>query len=220
MTDNMVEYYKKRAKEYEEIYEWRDPNRQNEQDKLAKAVKDTFKGKMVLDIGCGTGYWTKIYSYVAESIVGIDINQSVLEIAKSKEYGCPVKFRIMDAFKLDFPENMFTGALASFWLSHVEIEKIDEWIDQMHKVMKPGAVIFIADNTYIEGIGGRLVTKEGDPNTYKMRTLNDGSHHLIIKNYFSTEKLVEIFSKHTKGISEKNVFHGNCFWWIKYHLIK
>ncbi|MHA2394613.1 MAG: class I SAM-dependent methyltransferase [Promethearchaeota archaeon] len=119
MSNNMVEYYKKRAKEYEEIYEWRDPNRQKEQDKLKKAVLEAFRGKRVLDIGCGTGYWTKIYSDVAEKIVGIDINQSVLKIAQSKEYGCPVKFQIMDAFKLEFPKNLFTGALASFLLSHV-----------------------------------------------------------------------------------------------------
>ena len=76
--------------------------------------------------------------------------------------------------------------------------------------------MFIGDNTFIEGIGGKLQTKPNDPNTYKLRTLNDGSQHLIVKNYFTTEELVELFSAYNKGVNEKNVFIGKCFWWISY----
>jgi hypothetical protein len=60
------------------------------------------------------------------------------------------------------------------------------------------------------------LTKPDDPNTYKLRTLNDGTQHLIIKNYFTTEELVEYFSACSKGIDEKNVYMGKCFWWINY----
>jgi hypothetical protein len=83
-------------------------------------------------------------------------------------------------------------------------------------VLEPGARVFVADNTFIEGVGGKLVTKPGDPNTYKLRTLNDGSQHLIVKNYPSTRELVDLFGKHSAGVSEKNVFYGKCFWWISY----
>jgi hypothetical protein len=53
-------------------------------------------------------------------------------------------------------------------------------------------------------------------NTY--RTLNDGSQHLIVKNYFDKNELIDIFSRHSKGLLDKNVFYGNCFWWITYNL--
>ncbi len=215
MSDDMVKYYKDRAKEYEEIYEWRDPKRQEEQDLMQSELKKAFKGRRMLDIGCGTGYWTQRLSSTAERIVGIDINEAVLEIARSKEYGCPTEFMVMDAYNMEFDER-FTGVLASFMLSHVLKEDIPSWLDHVHEFLEPGARVFFADNTYIEGVGGVLQTKPDDPNTYKLRTLNDGSQHLIVKNYFTTEELVKLFSKHSKGVNEKNVFIGKCFWWITY----
>jgi len=216
----MIKYYRDRAGEYEQIYEWRDPHRQEEQDRLGEELKQAFRGRNVLDIGCGTGYWTERVSETAERIMGIDINEAVLEIAGSKTYGCPTEFRQIDAYSMDFPPDTFTGALASFWLSHVHREDVDGWIEHMHSVLAPGARVFIADNTYIEGVGGRLVAKEGDPNTYKLRTLNDGSQHLIVKNYFTAEELVELFSRHTDVVTAGDVFHGRCFWWISYKLKK
>ena len=220
MSDDMVKYYRDRAREYEQIYEWRDPRRQEEQDFLGEELKQAFRGRKVLDIGCGTGYWAERVSETAERITGIDINETVLEIARSKTYGCPTEFRQMDAYSMEFLPYTFTGALATFWLSHVRREDMDVWIEHMHSVLAPGARVFIADNTYIEGVGGRLVTKDGDPNTYKLRTLNDGSQHLIVKNYFTAEELVELFSRHTDGVTLGNVFQGRCFWWICYKLKK
>ena len=217
MSDDMVKYYKDRAKEYEQVYEWRDPIRQEEQTHMGTEMKHYLSGKDVIDIGCGTGYWTQRVSKTARSIVGIDINQGVLDIAINKTYSCPTEFKVMDAYRVEYPENTFTGALASFWLSHVRREDLYVWIEQMHRVLKPGAHVFISDNTFIEGIGGDLVNKPGDPNTYKIRTLNDGSKHLIVKNYFTKD---ELFSRHSICITRKNVFHGRYFWWIKYTLNK
>ena len=220
MSDDMVKYYKDRAKEYEQVYEWRDPRRQEEQDLMKVEITSFLSGLDVIDIGCGTGYWTKIVSETARSIVGIDINQTVLDIAVSKTYRCPTEFKIMDAYRIDYPEKTFSGALASFWLSHVDRVNLDEWIRQMHRILKPGARVFISDNTFIEGIGGDLVTKPGDPNTYKLRTLDDGSKHLIVKNYFTKDELAELFGRHAIDISSENIYLGKCFWWIKYTLDK
>jgi len=215
MSEDMVKYYKDRAREYEEIYDWRDPKRQEEQDYMEAELKNVFRNRIVLDIGCGTGYWTQRISRTAESIVGIDINETVLEIARSKDYGCPVEYQIMDAYNMKF-EKRFTGVLASFMLSHVLKEDIHGWLAHVHSFLEPGARVFFADNTYIEGVGGKLQRKTGDPNTYKLRTLNDGSQHLIVKNYFSVDELVKLFGEHSSGLEEKNVFMGNCFWWINY----
>jgi ubiquinone/menaquinone biosynthesis C-methylase UbiE len=216
MSDEMVKYYKNRAKEYEEIYEWRDPYRQQEQELLEKILKKRFKGRNILDIGCGTGYWTQRISETADSITGIDINETVLEIARMKEYSCPTNFYVMDAYNMTF-EKKFNGTLATFMLSHVLKQDIPNWLDHIHCFLDPGAQVFFADNTYIEGIGGKLQTKPNDDNTYKLRTLNNGSQHLIVKNYFSSEELIELFSEHGQNVTEKNVFMGKCFWWISYH---
>ena len=220
MSGDLVKYYKDRAKEYEQVYEWRDPRRQEEQDLMGAEMMNFLSDIDVIDIGCGTGYWTQIISKTARSIVGIDINQTVLDIANSKTYRCPTEFKVMDAYRIDYPEKTFGGALTSFWLSHIRREDLDGWIKQMHRVLKPGAHVFVSDNTFIEGVGGDLVNKPGDPNTYKLRTLNDGSKHLIVKNYYTKDELLELFSRHTGFVTGENIFHGKCFWWIKYTLDK
>lgn len=43
----------------------------------------------------------------------------------------------------------------------------------------------MADNIYIEGIGGKLIIKENDDNTYKIRELSNGTIYEIIKNHYS-----------------------------------
>jgi ubiquinone/menaquinone biosynthesis C-methylase UbiE len=213
---DMVRYYRDRAKEYEEVYEWRDAYRQEEQTKMGLELSEALKNKRILDIGCGTGYWTQKLSTVAKNITGIDVNEAVLEIARSKQFSCPVEFLRMDAYDMRFPDDHFTGVLASFWLSHIPRQKINDWIRHMHSQLEPGAQVFIVDNTYISGLGGELVRKPNDMNTYKLRTLNDGSQHLIIKNYFETQEITEIFGRHSRDVSEENIFMGNCFWWINY----
>jgi len=215
MSEDMIKYYRDRAKEYEQVYDWRDPYRQEEQLLMEKEMKEYLAGTNLIDIGCGTGYWTSRVSETAKSIVGIDINQSVLDIALNKTYKCPTEFKIMDAYNIQYPEKTFTGSLASFWLSHVRLENLDQWIIQMHKKLKPNARVFISDNSYIERISGELIRKADDKNTYRLRTLNDGSKHLIIKNYFTKEELYTIFNTHSK-INIENIFQGKCFWWIKY----
>jgi ubiquinone/menaquinone biosynthesis C-methylase UbiE len=216
MSEDMVKYYRGRAREYEEIYEWRDPDRHEEQEFMSIELKKTFRGRRVLDVGCGTGYWTQRISETAESIVGIDINETVLEIAQSKKYSCPVKFLVMNVHNMDFGEIKYNGITASFMLSHILKQDIPRWIEHVHSVIEPRTNVFFADNNYIDGIGGKLKIKPNDPNTYKLRTLKDGTQHLIVKNYFITDEIVGLFSEHSEGISEKNVFMGRCFWWINY----
>jgi cyclopropane fatty-acyl-phospholipid synthase-like methyltransferase len=47
-----------------------------------KAILPYVKGKVVLDIGCGSGYATYEYSKVAKSIVGLDISAEALKFAR------------------------------------------------------------------------------------------------------------------------------------------
>jgi ubiquinone/menaquinone biosynthesis C-methylase UbiE len=214
----LVEYYRQRAKEYEDVYYWKDPHRQDEQTIMANTIKASLAGRGVLDVACGTGWWDRILSETARSITGLDINGEVLEIARTKEYRCPTRFEVGDAYEPPYPPASFDGALSTFWLSHIPKAKLHEWIDTLHRVLKPGSRVFLADNTNVPGIGGPVVTKEGDENTYKLRTLKDGSQHMVLKNYYSKSELIEIFREHTEGFSEENVFHGYCFYWVDYRV--
>ncbi len=217
MSD-LVDYYKQRAKEYEDVYYWTDPHRQYEQGLMGERIKLSLAGRDVIDFACGTGWWDKILSETARSITGLDINEDVLAVARSKEYKCPTKFQKGDAYQPPYTEPTFDGALATFWLSHIPKDNLHSWIDTLHSVLKPGSRVFIAENTNIAGLGGPIVRKEGDENTYKLRTLKDGSQHTVMKNYYSIEELVETFGSHISSFGKENVFHGHCFYWVDYHV--
>lgn len=217
MSD-IVEYYRRRAREYEEIYEWRDPYRQEEQELLGDAMKGSLSGRWVLEVACSTGYWTRVLSESARMITATDIGEEVMELAKRKRYRCPVRFRREDAYDLSFDDASFDGGFAFSWFSHIPRHRIDPFLKGFHRVLQDGSRVLIADNVYIQGIGGELIKKEGDANTYKHRALKDGSEFTIVKNYFSTEELVEVFGRHVAGFSEENVFYGKCFWYVDYEL--
>ena len=65
MESSMVNYYAERAKEYERIYE--KPERQEELRQLRDLVQRTFADTHVLEIACGTGYWTEVIARSAAS---------------------------------------------------------------------------------------------------------------------------------------------------------
>jgi len=48
--DSLVEYYVRRAGEYEEVYGWRDPDRYREQEMLAIAIRDSLRERDVLEV--------------------------------------------------------------------------------------------------------------------------------------------------------------------------
>ena len=56
---NLKEYYSKRAKEYDAVYRRNIPVRIKEQEYIRKEIARLFKDKYVLELACGTGYWTK-----------------------------------------------------------------------------------------------------------------------------------------------------------------
>lgn len=216
----MKNYYKKRAQEYEEIYYRDDPVRQREQRRIARALKRTMAGRSVVEVACGTGYWTVFASKTAKKITATDAVNDVLEIARQKKYGCPIEFRVEDAYKLSFPDNAFTAGLANFWFSHIPKQKIKTFLKGLHRVLRGGSYVFMADNVYMPSVGGKLVRKSGDQNTYKLRKLKDGSETLVLKNYYTANELLEIFRKYDFSITIKNVFYGKCFWYVSYQLSK
>ncbi len=217
MSD-LVEYYRERAEEYDEIYEWRDPHRQEEQLILGEAIKESLEGRRVLEVACGTGYWTRILSQTAESIMATDLGENVMELAQEKEYACPVTFRKEDAYNLSFSNGSFDGGFSFSWFSHIPRKRLDSFLKGFHRVLEAGSRVFMADNAYIPGVGGKLIKQAGSEDTYKKRTLKDGREFTIIKNYYSVDDLKMMFSRHVKGFDLDNIFLGNCFWYVSYEI--
>src|SRR6185369_1018936 len=88
----MKEYYDRRAPEYESIYGRDDAVRREEQSALAAVIREAARDRDVLDVACGTGYWTKEAAATARSAVGVDASPAMLEEARAKQLGRSVRF--------------------------------------------------------------------------------------------------------------------------------
>ena len=102
-------YYDKRAQEHEKVYTKRDPVWRKELEVIAAAMTEALRGRRVLEIACGTGFWTEIVGRVANHVIAIDVSEEMLEIAK-KRSGCSnVEYRRGDAYALDSVPSKFNA---------------------------------------------------------------------------------------------------------------
>ena len=150
MNRNMQLYYAQRASEYDRIYARSE--RQADLGQLKTYLSVCFKGLDVLEIACGTGYWTQYAAESAHSILATDINADMLQIAASRDYPkCPVTFRLGDAFNLrDVPSGHDAGLAGFFW-SHVPMTRRNELINTFHSRLKEYSPVIWLDNRYQEG---------------------------------------------------------------------
>jgi ubiquinone/menaquinone biosynthesis C-methylase UbiE len=214
----LTEYYSQRAHEYESIYHRDDPVRQAEQREIANKIRALCKRRRVLEVACGTGYWTRAAATVATQICAVDLSAEMINIARTKSYTpAQVDFQIADAYALTALPGDFDAAFAVFWFSHVPKGRLQEFLLQFHAMLKPQATVFMADNVFVPGLGGELVSDPASPDTFKLRKLKDGSVHRILKNYYSESELHEIFSTCATALC---VTIGQCFWQVSYTLRK
>ncbi|MEF3303795.1 class I SAM-dependent methyltransferase [Paenibacillus sp. GYB003] len=212
-ASDLQRYYGARASEYESVYERDDPGYREELAHLSARIVQTVRNRSVLELACGTGYWTEKAAGAASRIVGVDIRPEVIEIAESKRLPGTVRFMIGDAYKPESIPGQFDAALACFWLSHVPKNKLSDFLARLHARLGSGAAVFMADNVYVEGRGGPLIVKEDAEDTYKLRTLADGTQHEIVKNYYTERELRELFEPVSRHLT---VFAGGSFWFVSY----
>jgi ubiquinone/menaquinone biosynthesis C-methylase UbiE len=84
-TAGLEKYYADRAGEYDRVY--LKPERQSDLRKLELLLGQEFKGLDVLEIACGTGYWTQFIARSAGKILAIDYNPETIQIARNRYYG-------------------------------------------------------------------------------------------------------------------------------------
>ncbi len=208
----MLEYYDQRASEYDKVYQ--KPERQKNLRELESIHETIFKGLNILEIACGTGYWTQFIAKSAHSILATDYNSEVIKIAKSRNYyECKISFMQSDAYSLENINGSFSGGYCGFWWSHIPRSRTEEFLYKFHSKLLPGSKVVMIDNRYVEGSSTPISRTSDTGDTYQLRKLEDGSEHEVLKNFPSEEELIETF----KGTSfEFKVVLLDYFWLITY----
>ena len=213
-SPELVEYYRRRAGEYEAIYA--KPERQADLAVLRKEVPQRLAGRRVLEIACGTGYWTALVAPLAAGVVATDMAEEPMAIARSKAYP-PGRVRFAPADAYDLPDALgrFDAALAMFWWSHIPLKQIGSFLTSLHRRLEPGARVIVFDNLYIDGSSTPIAERDAEGNTYQLRHLADGTQNRVLKNFPSEEELHTVIRPHATRFSYRALEY---YWLAEYEL--
>jgi SAM-dependent methyltransferase len=212
---SMQDYYARRAASYERIYHRAE--RQAELREIEAGLPGAFAGRQVLEIACGTGWWTPHGARDAASWLATDINAETLAVARTKVLPPCVRFAIVDAHTLaGLPAGAgFDAAFAGFWWSHVPLQRLDGWLDTLHARLARGARVVMIDNLYVEGSSTPMARRDADGNTYQRRALDDGSTHEVLKNFPGRN---EVFARLGSRARDRQWIVYPHYWLLSYRL--
>jgi ubiquinone/menaquinone biosynthesis C-methylase UbiE len=95
---------------------WYDSAKGKKYDRLEKQAIDRMlagiaKGSRLLEVGCGTGHWSRYFSGKGFEVTGIDLSEKMIDVARQKNIpNC--HFEVADGRNLPFKDRSFDAAVA------------------------------------------------------------------------------------------------------------
>ncbi len=207
MNTNLQNYYTQRLGDYETIYQ--NPERQPELIAIAAHLQQAMKDKNVLEIACGTGYWTERYAAAANSVQATDASEEMLATLQAKAFPAKARVRCLKADAFALPDGDFNACVAGFWWSHMKRSEQAVFLEGLQQKCGSGTVFVMFDNTYVEGESTPIARTDAEGNTYQIRRLPDGSRHEIIKNFPADSALRKKLSSYVRDI---RITRGAYYW--------
>ena len=174
----------------------------------------------MLEIACGTGYWTEVIGGVAASVLATDINASMLELARKRCSHLPgVRFQQADAYSLEGVSGDFDAAFANCWWSHIPTLMITKFLAALPSKLESGSIVLFVDQLPTDsGLSAKNAKghKVADGNRLELRLAPDGKTYEVIKNYPTARELQQLLA----GVA-RDVFYQEQrgVWSITYKLI-
>ena len=212
----MAAYYARRAASYERVYA--KPERQVDLRLMEAQVAAQFAGRRVLEVACGTGWWTPHGAARAAHWRATDLNPETMALARAKP-GMPacVQFQAVDAYTLaGLDDEHFDAAFAGFWWSHVPLARLAPWLALLHSLLQPGAPVLMLDNRDVPGSSTPISRRDAQGNTYQRRPLDDGSLHEVLKNYPTLASATAALGPRAQAVEWTEHPH---FWMLSYRLL-
>lgn len=219
VVESMRDYYARRAAYYERVYF--KPERQTDLRAMEAWLGGPFAGRSVLEIACGTGWWTPHGARAAAHWLATDINPGTMALARAKPLPACVRFAEVDAYSLaglppgPLPGGLYDAAFAGCWWSHVPLARLAAWLETLHARLAPGARVVFLDNSYVQTSSTPLSRRDAEGNTYQERTLEDGSTHEVLKNFPTFEEAASYLGP--RAVRPQWVAHTH-YWILSYEL--
>lgn len=105
----------------------------------------------VLDVGCGSGWATRLLAEYASKgqVTGIDISDEMIRVARGSSAGFPnADFEVASAEQLPFSDSEFTHAFSMESLYYYA--DIPQAVAEIHRVLRPGGLFVAVVDLYWE----------------------------------------------------------------------
>ncbi len=99
-------------------------------------------GMSVLEIGCGTGLFTRDLAKTGARVVAIDISPELVERARREVPEPTVEFRVDNAYDLDAEDRTFDAVVGSSVLHHLDVGRA---LAEFRRVLRPGGVLALSE---------------------------------------------------------------------------
>jgi ubiquinone/menaquinone biosynthesis C-methylase UbiE len=121
------------------IWNWESPAGKIRWQRRVELLRSSLNNKMkVLELGCGTGYFTRQLAATGASIIAMDISPQLLAIARGECPAANVEFLLGNAYALELPNSSFDAVVGSSILHHLEITPA---LAEIYRVLRPGGIV-------------------------------------------------------------------------------
>jgi SAM-dependent methyltransferase len=192
LLSEQIAYYRARAAEYDQWW-----FRQGRYDRgadnnalwfseiaqLQDALDAFAPNGRVLELAGGTGLWTEELARYADALTVVDSSPEVLAINAARVDSERVHRVQADIFEWQ-PTEQYEVVFFSFWLSHVPLDRFDEFWDKVARCLSPDGRVFFIDSLYDQRSTAHDHVLHGPDVTVINRLLNDGRAFRIFKVFY------------------------------------
>ncbi|MBI5680482.1 MAG: methyltransferase domain-containing protein [Methanobacterium sp.] len=142
MSDENIKFWAEMSSRYDSVID--DIFGGNIRPKILEKLNEEEDMGKLIELGCGTGYFTKTLANKSESITSTDISEEMLEIAKERLKECnEIKFHVMDFQDCKFDDGTFDTVFMGLVLLFADDPL--EALKESRRILKSEGAIIIAD---------------------------------------------------------------------------
>ena len=169
----------------------------------------------MLEIACGTGFWTPWIAQGATQLTATDGTAEPLALARQRPGTEGVHFEPANAYALPAHLQGFDATFAGLWFSHVPRERWAEFLDGLHERLRPGARVVMIDNNEVQLKDWPIDHSDAQGNTFQLRRTHDGVLHPVLKNFPTESEWRTLLAGRAENIEWRMLEN---FWWISYEI--
>jgi SAM-dependent methyltransferase len=198
VLEEQKEYYGARAPEYDDWFLRRgrydggaDENRRwfAEVGVVRNALRSFDPTGTVLELACGTGWWTEELASHADQITAVDASPEVLELNRRRLGASQkVEYLLADIFEWK-PTETYDVVFFGFWLSHVPPDRFTRFWRKVRAALRPGGRVFFVDS--LERSTAARWSRPAEGECVEIRTLGDGREFRVVKIRYDPARLQE-----------------------------